>query len=261
MKVAICLRGAVSKITQRFLYPGSLYDPGNYINYHAVHKSILKHIILPNKNATFDFFIQCWNIDLEKELVELYKPKSWLFEDNNIYKNEITHNLNATNKSLNEFGATSQLLAISKTINIMNDYVDKNNIFYDYVIIYRPDVLLWKDIDLDSYDNNKIYVNAHPGSGGDFHFIMNLSNSYEFSKIYGTTKSNNIVTDTSLHGKIRAFVEHYMNKILHMDNIIPGIHQEVLRKLKIMSIDLHKVQIEQFYQYGLTHDEIQTYIV
>jgi len=260
MKCAICLRGAMSKIGNKFIYPGTLYSDSPYVNYNAVHKSIMKHIVDANSDIQFDFFIQSWNIDLENDLTTLYKPCAVSFEDNNIYKEEIINNLKETHISLQNFGSNSQLLAFTKSIQLLKNYVDTNDVYYDYVILYRPDVLLWKDINLNDYDKNKIYVNAMPNGGGDFHFIMNMENSFEFSKIYDTTKTNNIVTNTYIHGKIKMYVQHFMGKELFLDDIVPGRDQEVLRKLKIM-IRNTNIDVNKFYDFGLTNDEIDTYIV
>lgn len=258
MKCAICLRGAISKITHRFMHPGELYNPGTYVNYKAVYNSIMKHIVEANPGIEFDFFIQCWNTDLELELKELYKPKAVLFEDNNIYRDEILISLQKTGRPIQDFGTTSQLLALSKSIVLLKNYAEQNNISYDYVICYRPDVLLWKDMDLKTYDNDKVYVNAHPNAVGDFHFVMNLENAYEFSKLYETSFYNNVVTNSYLHGKIKLYVEHFMGKTLYIDNIVPGADQEVLRKLKKAIIEKGH-NIENFFQYGLIKDEINTY--
>jgi hypothetical protein len=254
MKCAICLRGAISKITHRFMHPNELYNPGQYINYKAVYDSIIKHIINANPTIKFDFYIQCWNLDLKEELIKLYSPKNILFEDNTIYRDEIILSLQKTKRPINDFGTTSQLLAISKSIKLLQDTGE----FYDYVICFRPDVLLYKDMILDTYDNDKIYVNAHPNAVGDFHFVMNLKNAYEFSKIYDTTSYNNVVTDSYLHGKIKLYVEQFMKQTLHIDEIRPGKDEEVLRKLK-RAINGHNLNIEDFYKYGLTKDEIDTY--
>jgi hypothetical protein len=260
MKCAICLRGAMSKIGNKFIYPGTLYSNSPYVNYNAVYVSIMKHIVNANPNVQFDFLIQSWNIDLKNELTALYNPVATSFEDNNIYKEEIINNLHSTNISLQNFGSNSQLLAFTKSLQLLKNYVDTNNVYYDYVILYRPDVLLWKNINLYDYDKNKIYVNAMSNGGGDFHFVMNMENSFEFGKIYETTKYNNIVTNTYIHGKIKMYVEHFMKKELFLDDIVPGRDQEVLRKLKIM-IRNTNVDVEKFYEYGLTYEEIETYIV
>ena len=40
------------------------------------------------------------------------------------------------------------------------------------------------------------------------------------------------------------------------DDIKCGLHQEVLRKLKLCAIDRHNIPKENFYKYGLTDKEI-----
>lgn len=255
-KCAICLRGAISKVTHRFMFPNQLYNDGPYVNYVAVYNSVMKHIINANSNIQFDFYIQCWNLDLKDKLCELYKPKGILFEDNNIYRDEIILSLQKTDRPINDFGTTSQLLAISKSIKLATE----SNENYDYVICYRPDVLLWKDMILSSYEHDKIYVNAHPNAVGDFHFVMNMENAIKFSKIYETTFNKNVVTNSYLHGKIKLYVEHFMGQNLLIDNIRPGQDQEVLRKLNRAIIN-NNLDKEFFYQYGLTKDEIESYVV
>lgn len=261
MKCAICLRGAIAKIGSRFTLPGQLYDESPYVNYNATYNSIMEHIVNANPSMQFDFFIQSWNLDLQDELTILYQPKATLFEDNNTYKGQIVEALNRTNTPLSNYGSNSQLLAVNLVVNLLKDYVDKNNVFYDYVILYRPDVLLWKDMDLTTYDNNEIYANAHLGCLGDFHFVMNLKNCYEFGKIYHSTFYENNVTNATIHYKFKTYVEQFMGKTMREDSIVPGHNQEVLRKLKIMSINKHLLDINMFYKYGLTNDEIDTYVV
>lgn len=58
------------------------------------------------------------------------------------------------------------------------EYERHNGIKYDMVVLYRPDVLLWKDMDLASYDVSEgVFVNAHPNFGGHFHFVMSSSDA------------------------------------------------------------------------------------
>ena len=57
----------------------------------------------------------------------------------------------------------------------MEEYSKEKDVKYDLIISYRYDVLLWKDLNLNSYIDldNTVYVNAHVNCDGDFHFIMN----------------------------------------------------------------------------------------
>lgn len=241
--VAFCLRGAVCKYGTSFVGRGNLYRHGRYTNYFSAYKSITRHIFQANPSCHFDVFLQGWNLDLERRMCSLYKPKKWLFEDNNIYSDDIKSRC----RCLNDYSGISQSLAIKKSIELIDGD-------YDYVIVYRPDVLLWKDMILEKYDSSKIYVNAHPNANGDFHFVMNQKNAMDFCGLYDSPKNGNF---QKLHSWIKTYVNHFMKQKLEMDDIKPGIHQETLRKIFETCHRQHKIPLEFFKQYGLTEEDIR----
>jgi hypothetical protein len=241
--VAFCLRGAVSKHGMRFVKQGGLYRHGRYTNYVSVYNSIKRHIFQANPSCDFDVFLHGWNVDLEDNMCSLYKPKKWLFEDNNIYSDDIK----SRTRVPDDYAGISQALAMKNSIEL----IDGN---YDYVILYRPDVLLWKDMLLEKYDSSKIYVNAHPNANGDFHFVMNQKNAVDFCGLYDSPKNGNFQQN---HAWIKRYVYQFMKQKLEMDDIRPAIHQEVVRKiLKYSHID-QKIPFELFGQYGLTEEDIR----
>ena len=129
----------------------------------------------------------------------------------------------------------SQSLSMQKVINIKEQYEEKHNFKYDIVILYRYDVLLWKPIILDNYrlTDNNIFVNAHLRCNGDFHFIMKNNNSFIFKELFDSViKGNN----HKVHYWIKNFILNFCKKKLIMDDIIPGRHQEVIRKINEFSI-------------------------
>ena len=126
------MRGAVST-DHRFLDPGSLYTNTNYIDYKICYDTIQQRIIDANSdNCDIDTFCHCWNVDLEDELTELYKPKKKLFENNNLYHDEILRHT----QSPGEFGYVSHALSVKKSIILKEEYEKEHNIQYDYVILY-----------------------------------------------------------------------------------------------------------------------------
>ena len=144
LKVALLMRGAISKQSAAFLKMNDIYNNNsNYVDYVKCYNSIVKHILEPNSaNYDFHIFCQCWNTDLEHEINNLYKPRKALFEDNRLY-NTIISDLC---KNPSDFSGISQTLAMKKAIELKELYEIANNINYDIVILYRYDVLLWKDI-------------------------------------------------------------------------------------------------------------------
>lgn len=254
-KVAICLRGAVSKINGTFLNE----DGVSYVNYKSCYNSIIKHIVNANPSIKFDFFIYSWNTDLKEELNNLYNPVRSEYVDNNIYKEEIEKYLKINNLPHNNYNIHSHFLSISNCVKMLNNYVNDTGDIYEMVILYRPDLILMKDMIITHYNSDKITVNGHPDLGGYFHIISSYDNILAFSELYNTTKYRNPVSYHHLHGKLKEFVIHYMNKEIVSDNIFPGQDQEVIRKIKEYSIGIHNIPIEVFEQYDLTRDEIDSY--
>jgi hypothetical protein len=188
------------------------------------------HIIDCNKDYDFDFFIHCWNPDAKERICTMYNPKDCTFESQIPYKNLIKNKMDG------------QKLGVSKSLNIMINFSEKENINYDKVIVCRPDVILFKDMDLNFYKDENIYCNNNIGE--DFHFVMTLNNAKIFKDINNHKLS------------FYDFTKVIMNNAMIADNIKCGIHQEVLRKIKFASIDRHSIDRSIFYKYGLLDDEI-----
>jgi hypothetical protein len=244
-KIAICIRGAVGRLKGRVSTQGSLYTDSPYINYNAVYKSLQTHLFEANSGAEFDVFIHSWSTDLELDLVELYTPKKWLFEDNRIYNEEINEKIT----SPQNFAQCSQLLSMKKSIELM----ESNGIKYNKVIVIRPDVLLWKDMILSKYDETKVYVNKWIECLGDFHFIMNYDNSIIFKGMFDFAGTSEVCYG---EGFIKKYLNSHLQYPIIEDDICAGINQEVIRHLRLTSIDRHNIPISTFYRYGLTEEEI-----
>ena len=218
-RVALLLKGAMSQ--RHGVIRGFVKDSNVYTNYPIIKNSIEEFIIKPNKkNFDFDFYIHCWNTDLKEDLCNLYNPVKSCFEKNEPklkpYEKYGDHGMRQI----------SQSLAIKYGIEL----IESTKINYDRVIVYRPDILLWKEMDLTKYDASKIYVNAHQdhgGCAGDFHFVMNLQNALLFKNLIDSLEHN----PPRPHRWIKRYIKDYMKKELVMDEIIPPNHQEVLRKI------------------------------
>jgi len=249
-KVAICLSGATSKIGERFLTQGSLYNKGEYVNVEVCYNSIIKHIVQPSANCIFDFFIHSWNEDLEEKLVSLYKPQRFLFENNSIYNHEITSKITKPA----DFAGASKALSMQKSILLLEQYQREYNFEYERIIVYRPDIILLKDINLNNYDQSKIYVNKFLNGQGDFHFIMNAKNLSEFKNLYNSLNKGNVV-DT--HFWIKYYINNFMKSSLEEDDIVAGEDQEVIRK--IYTKINQNINIGALSGYGLTEQELLRY--
>jgi hypothetical protein len=254
-KVAICLKGAISKIDTKFWKINDIYCNNPYVNFIACYNSIKRHIIDSNPNYDIDFFIHCWNTDLENDLCNLYKPKKYYFEDNLQYSEMFMKKVKNNQK---EYSQISCAYSQKCCINLMKEYSDDNNINYDIVMIYRPDCILFTNIYFDNYNikNNNIIVNGLNDCNCDVHFIMNYNNSLKFSYLYDAA-GDEIVA--SMHSWIKKFVITKLNLCMYNDNIIPGSQQEAIRKIYNYSYKPGYISLNQLISYGLTEEEIKLY--
>lgn len=254
-RVAICIKGAVSKFNSPSMEKNFIYDLKNgYINYRATYNCFKKHILEPNKNFKIDIFLHCWNEDLKKDLVELYQPVLSLFENNEMYADEISER--SPDPWL--FSTTSQALAIKRVIQLKEEYERRNSFEYDIVIIYRPDLILLKDLIIDHYDLNKIYCNNFSWpeeSCGDLHFVMSNGNSRAFKGLYDSAFRGNI---PKTHLWTKNYIINFMGKEISMDGIIQGRDQQIARPEKIQRecFGWFNIQPEVFYKYGFTPNDL-----
>jgi hypothetical protein len=237
INVAICLSGAMSKLGDRFLSPTAIYENKPYVNFNICFNSIQKHIIEANPNYIFDFFIHSWNEDLETELKNIYGPKKSLFENQSIYYDEILKKI----KSSDDFGGIAKSFSIKKSIILLEEYEIEKDINYDIVMVYRPDILLLKDINFNSLNFQNIYVNSFMDSQGDFHFIMNNDNAKQFKNLYNSIELGNY---HQTHWWIKNYVNQFMKQNLVEDDIVAGKDEEVLRKILLginKTIDISEI--------------------
>jgi hypothetical protein len=215
-----------------------------YINFRAVYASINQHIINVNPSYTFDFFLHGWNVDLKEQLVSLYHPKLHCFEENNIYHDEFI----AKTKNLSGIAGPSQCLSIKKSIELKEAHEVQHG-RYDKVIIYRYDVLLWKDMLLSAYDDDSVYCNRllfgpFSSLGGDYHFVMSSEKASQFKHLYDWITSDN---PFQAHYSIKKYMDH-LSIPFKEDDITIHINQEVLRFI-------HKSKLHRFHHLGISEND------
>lgn len=239
------LKGAISRIKSAAPSETELYVDDKYIDYKKCYNSFIRHIIQPNvEKYDIDIFCHGWNYDIQNDIIDLYKPKQYLFEDNSKYSKEI----NELCEVKEDFGGISYSLSIKKVIEMKEEYEEKNDIKYDIVMLYRYDLFLWKNIILQNYSNldKKIYVNGNVSCEGDFHFIMNNNSSFLFKNLYDSIKLGN---KHKVHKWIKNYIINFIKIDLVMDDIYPGRFQEVIRKIYDFSIRPGHLSLEQYNSY------------
>jgi hypothetical protein len=260
-KIAIILRGGISRVNGNYKM-GMNPNKCNYVNYKSCYISIMNHIVRANSNCSFDFFIHSWTTDLQEPLIKLYKPVKSLFEDNLKYKSEFENTIkNITGGSGGGGGMYIQLsqgLTIKKGIELVEEHVKTTGVKYDLAIVYRPDVLLWKDMLLKNYFGNYIYTNRHCNvKNGDLHFVMNYDKLLKFKDLYN---SANLGNKPFVHKWIEDYINNYIYETPFYDNIQVEKDQDVLRKIYGSSFIHDFITVKQLLNYGLTEEKIKKYV-
>ena len=262
-RVALCLRGGVSRQKARIRrpnevddYPYDVNDNHHYIKKEACYNSIKKHIIDSNPEYDFDVFIHCWELVLEKDIVELYKPKLYKFEDNLLYKEEILSKIKEQTKTMYDYSQCSHALSTKKCLEFKEEYEKINNFVYDTVILYRPDLLLWKDMILNRYSTNNVYVNKWHSGGGDFHFVMSSENAGKLKWMYDDV---NKLGSPLTHSMFYTYITGIMKQKLIMDDIDAGKDQEVCRQIKLCLYVNKSITLDKLLEYDLSEEDIKDY--
>lgn len=203
MKSAICLYGIVGGTEGK---GGS----GGNIPFEECYKTYKKHIIDIN-NA--DIFIHSWSTDVEKSLVDLYKPKKHKFQEQIkfIYKPFAKKKYTDKNRD-HGYRALSKWFSVKESLRLKKEYETEHNFRYDWVMFTRFDTLFFTDLNFSECNSNSLYVpnfNTPEGWGEDptakpdrtnrSEYIHALSDMWyfgssdiidHFSKIYDGVKNN-----------------------------------------------------------------------
>ena len=143
MKVALCLYGLIGYTKK--------YAEGKLINYKLPYEIYKKNVF--DESVSVDVFMHSWSVKYKEELVELYQPKAYQFQEP----------IEEFNKKFGKknFNDASHLYTKKRAIEIKKEYEIKNNITYDWVILSRFDICLNKKIYYDRMDN-KYFYNVGP---------------------------------------------------------------------------------------------------
>ncbi len=267
MKIAILLRGGVSKISGRHLGVINSDDSrDDYLNILCCFNSFKQHILDANPDVKFDIYIHTWSVDLIDLLRNLYSPVKIVGEINQIYEKDILDRVEASIKSrinskiksrlvnflgmykrssidlAGDFAGISQSLAIKKSIELALESENKSD-KYDAFFLYRPDLLLLKDLNFQKYSLEQITCNFMGNDQGDFHFFVPRKFVENFSDLYDSPYAGNF---HDVHHWIKRYVKQYMGVKFGSDNVRAGYDQEVLRKIRSSGITFERAA-----EYGL----------
>ena len=160
------------------MYHRTSFDPrqGRPINVGIIANALNRHLFDANGGRqNFDVFIHCWSYDLAKTLNRLYHPVLAEYENQELLNKTILSQIPGGDKSkhgggYSAFAGVASFLSMQKAMSLVSKHEDDCNFTYSKIILYRPDVLVWRnDIKLANYNASRVTANAHDLKGtGDF---------------------------------------------------------------------------------------------
>ena len=258
MKAALLIIGAVAKITGKFELPGQLYRPGEYVNYTAVYNALHEHIIQANPSWEIDTFMHGWNQDLQEPLVSLYQPKAYRFDDNDQYRGMIETKVSEACGEPRGFSLASLCLTIKFGCELVEQYVNNTQTSYDLIIITRPDILVWKNFKLDSYNPSMVTLDNYQDYRGEMHFIMSYENMLRFKNLFDSISKE---LPAQHHNLFKDYLFNYMRVPVAQDDIVAGEDEAPMRYIYTSMIASGKIPLSTLNRYGITDEQAKTYTV
>jgi len=254
MKIAVCLYGlAGGEIdTDKGIQPVLLSDSFN--NYQEV----------LFKGLDVDFFLHSWSEEHKDELLQLYQPKKYLIEPQidfskyslsdyslehiNTYKKIFAEEEDVKEylSSTYIFNSHSRWCSTFKTVGLMKEYADQNNIFYDWVFQVRMDLFFREAFPFEILNPMKIYTCPRFTIDADITlndawFLSNMDNALKISTLYENILDYSIWTHAASRQHIDAFegpLEFFPSQELGIKNywmMRSVVQEEMKHELSLVS--------------------------
>lgn len=205
MKIALCLFGLIGG-------NAGIGGRGKQINPKNAYKYYKKNLI---DHYDVDVFIHSWSIDLKDQLIELYKPKKNIIENQRKFEDVSLKNFGYN--SIEELRAIepyrepytdfsdlhayknfetllwrsySRWYSTMMSINLKKEFELANDFKYDFVISSRFDIALLKKINFEKLNNSKFYASLRHNRNDfnkalyDLIFISSSDKMDDFSNLY-----------------------------------------------------------------------------
>ena len=205
MKIAVCLYGLIGEFIslngdRRPIHPRLSYE--NFMN------------VLFKGFSSIDFFVHTWSVDWKDQIVDLYKPKKYLFEEQKDFSNfkitdySLAHintykKLFTTESDVAEylekyiFNSHSRWYSTCKSLKLMDEYSKEFQIQYDWVLQLRFDLFFREPIPFLTLDRNKFYSCPRfqideDLAINDVWLLSNQKDAKKFSDLYSKIKDYSI---------------------------------------------------------------------
>jgi len=137
-------------------------NTGNIIDFKSCAQTIIHNVISPNDA---DVFIHSWSVDQEKDLIDIYKPKKYSFEKQEMFGYNFTQEEGADIINGQGFRVTSRYVSVERGMNLKQEYENEQGFVYKWILIFRLDYVVLTQLtpnNLNALDANSIYVGYEP---------------------------------------------------------------------------------------------------
>jgi hypothetical protein len=178
MKLAICYRGHLRTLSKTF-------------------ENQKQHLFQDNE---VDFFCHTWNIyDEEINFIKnVVKPKRLLVEDVKLFERNPYNTITVSDSFLETnfdkdkllsdgylqgrpYNVLSMLYSLNKVNSLRKEYVQSKGVEYDAVIVLRPDIYFYNDINYNNIDINKINISWFESIGDHLNNQISIIDHMAFS--------------------------------------------------------------------------------
>ena len=188
MKIAILMHGLAGSSNK--------YGTGDQFDVSISHKHFVENIIKVNPGCEIDIFMHSWETSHEKNVIDLYKPKDYLFEDQIHF--DFKYIVGNPNLPMNEGSTTNGVFLGMENIrfhslysrwysaaavnHLKNKYAEKNNINYDLVMLTRYDLAYVEPFIFSKMNKEKI-TTIPPISNHGIHDLFFIANNNRMERI------------------------------------------------------------------------------
>jgi hypothetical protein len=200
MRIALCLCGVV----------GNIYiNKADYVwqgeaDYRLGREYYERRLFAVN-DAQIDVFMHSWSTDYAEQLIRDYRPKRWQFES----QIDFGQPDRARNFNRSRWYSTRASVALKRA------YEREQGFEYDWVVLARYDLALFKDLVLARYDPEFFYPGHHDWQSEtlfvreepmycDFFYVANSTKMDAFSRLYddlAQIKVDNAHAQSLIHAK------------------------------------------------------------
>jgi hypothetical protein len=151
IKIGLILHGGIGPIKQKGLW-GAVGNENlqQHVDY-GLCSAILKERL---KGFSVDVFFHCWGKQFESDLVRIYNPVAYIVEEIDYFGMDVRPDV----RDEGRWSTKSRFISLKKA----HDLFKRATTDYDFVVVTRYDIVLFKDIDFEHLVPDVLYFISHP---------------------------------------------------------------------------------------------------